>query len=225
MTTGYTPVGYNTGSVQNMQLGAGAIYLGLDVSSLTTSSTYAEVQALLRNATAKKLGATRGGATFNAVPSTSVIDIDDMKFPIPGATKLDSWDISLSSTALEVTETNIEWLLPTAERDAVTGAFRVRNTILPQHYKDNVVWVGKKGDGGYVVINLTTVLNVDGLAMTMANQGEATIPFTFNAHQAEGADTDFGPFQIWLFNANGVQGASQFAAPAGEIIQQENGKR
>jgi len=217
MATGYTPVGYSTNSVQNMQLGAGAVYLGLDVSSLTATSTYDDVQTLLRGATNKKLGATRGGCTFNAVPTISVMDIDDMKFPIPGASKLDSWEITLSSTALEITQRNIEWLLPTCERDPVSGAYQVRNIILPAHYMDNVTWVGKKGDGGYQVINLTTVLNIAGLAQTMENQGESTIPFTFQAHQSELGDTDVGPFQMWLFDSNGIQGAGLMAASAGTI--------
>ena len=215
MATGYTPVGYNTHSVQNMQLGAGAIYLGFDVSTITISTMYTDIQQMLRDSVDKKLGATRGGATFNAVPTTSVMDIDNMKFPIPGATKLDSWDIALASTALEITERNIQWLLPTAERDPITGAFRVRNMILPEHYMDNVVWVGQLGNGGYQLINLTTVLNVAGLAQTMASQGESTVPFTFNGHQADAEDTDFGPFQMWLFNANGVQEAASFAPLAG----------
>jgi len=204
-----------------MQLGAGAIYLGLDVSSLNATSTYEDVQTLLRAAADKKLGATRGGATFNATPTISIMDIDDMKFPIPGASKLDAWAITLASTALEITTKNIEWLLPTSFRNPITGAFGVRNIILPQHYMDNVVWAGKKGDGGYQVINLTTVLNVDGLAQTMASQGEGTIPFTFTAHQAEDSDTDVGPFQMWIFMADGMQSDSIVGASAGSIITPE----
>jgi hypothetical protein len=52
----------------------------------------------------------------------------------------------------------------------------------------------------------------------MASQGEGTIPFTFQAHQSEDGDSDVGPFQMWLFDHNGIQASAAYAATAGTVF-------
>lgn len=199
---GFRPSGLTPDTFKNIQTGAGAIYFNVDMTNVRIDTTWAEIQEILKAAyeANKMLGATRGGCTFNAVPDMRQMEIDDLQFDIPGTTQINRWEVTLGSTALEIKKDNILMMLPTSFQDPVTGAFRVSSVLTPEHYQKNVVWAGLKGDGGYQVIELTTVLNLEGMAQTMANQGEGTIPVNFRAHQANLADMQFGPFNIWLFD-------------------------
>jgi len=198
---GYTPTGLTPQSIDNMQLDAGAFFVNLDTSGLTTESTAKEFADILQQGmeSGKCLGATTGGGTFNAVPESRQIEADGLKFNPIGFTVYDAWNISLSTTMKEFSEANIKIAIPTAELMS-DGSIGASSTLMLHHYIEKFMWAGRIGGGGrLLMIELDDVLNASGMSLTINNNGEGQVPVEFVAHQGDITRMQYAPFRIRFF--------------------------
>lgn len=198
----YEPLGLTPDSFKNMQLNAGMFVIGLDTTSLTSTTTADEFATTLEAAVAagQSLGATTGGGSFNAVPEVRQIEADGMRAPIIGSTVFDSWEITLTTTIKEITKENMKRVIATAREDETTGALKIGNTLLPEDYIDYLGWAGMLLDGRLAYIQLENVLNIDGAALTFQDKGEGTIAVTYRGHQADMSRMQYAPVSIWFFD-------------------------
>jgi len=184
-----------------MTLGAGAFYVGLDMTGVTKDTTAAEFADILQNAVeeGKNLGATAKGGTFAATPQVRQIECDGMTYPVIGSTVFDSWDIRLTTTIKEITKTNLQLALATAEEEEESGAVLINSTLLPKHYIPTIGWAGLYVDGGLIYIELQNALNTAGMTLQFADKGEGTVAVEFRGHQGDLANMGFAPCRIWFF--------------------------
>ena len=203
--SGYNPVGLTPDSFKNMQLDAGAFFIGIDSSVITPTTTAEEFALILQQAVKdnKALGATIGGGSFQAVPEVRQIEADGMRSPIIGSTVFDSWDIKLTTTLKEITNDNMKTALATAEKDLTTGALIINNTLLPEHYIPVMGWAGRILDGRLIYIEIQNALNIVGMNLTFTDKGEGTIAVEFRSHQADLTKMQYAPVKIFFFDRDG----------------------
>ena len=198
----YTPSGLTPESFKNMQLDAGAFFVGLDVSSVTPTTTSDAFAVILQDAVTAGncLGATTGGGSFQAVPEVRQIEADGMRYPVIGSTVFDSWEVKLTTTLKEITKDNLAYSLATSETDATTGAIKINSTLLPDHYIPTMGWAGRLLDGRLIYIEIQNALNIVGTNLTFTDKGEGTIAVEFRAHQSDLTQMQYAPCRIYFFD-------------------------
>ena len=198
----YTPSGLTPTSFNEMQLGAGAFFVGIDgegISANTTAEEFAEVlQQALKDG--KSMGATAGGGTFVATPEVRQIEVDGMTYPVIGSTVFDSWDIRLTTTIKEITKENLKRALATSETDPLTGAIMINSSLLPEHYIPTLGWAGRLLDGRLLYIELQNALNTVGMTLTFVDKGEGSIAVEFRGHQSDLDKMQYAPCRVFFFD-------------------------
>lgn len=209
VVSGYNPVGLTPESFKNMQLDAGAFFVGLDTSEIEIDPATkkvgmtAEEFAIILQEGVKDglaLGATTGGGSFQAVPEVRQIEADGMRSPIIGSTVFDSWEVKLTTTLKEITQQNLAYALATSEIDTETGAIVINNTLLPDHYIPTMGWAGRLLDGRLLYIEIQNALNIVGTNLTFTDKGEGTIAVEYRAHQADLTKMQYAPVKIFFFD-------------------------
>ena len=199
-----TPVRPQT--FENLQLNAGAVVKNFDVSPYTDYSTLKEALFAAVKDSTKALGATRGGGTFTATPTMRSIEADGKRYEFKGSTVIDTWDIKLTATLMEITPDNFVLALGTAEKTEdksfTTGkktTIKLRTNIEDGDYIQNLVWFGNTSKG-LVAIALDNALNNTGVTLTFSDKGEGTIPVEFHAYQDTVENNEYAPCAIYFFD-------------------------
>ena len=193
--------GLDSASFQNLQLNAGVFLKKFDYSSITTVEALKTAIAEAMENAENRLGATRGGGSFQAVPQTRNIEADGNRYEFIGSTVYDYWDIHMTGTLLETTPGNVRDVLSSA--DAVTEGKVTKLTLRTQpEEKDymDLVWIGDTSKG-LMLIGLQNALNTAGMNFTFTDKGEGTLPFDFRAHQEKVNDYDTAPVDIIFLEA------------------------
>ena len=106
------------------------------------------------------MGATRGGGTFTATPTMRSIEADGKRYEFKGSTVIDTWDIKLTATLMEITPDNFVLALGTAEKTEDKSftvgkktTIKLRTNIEDGDYIQNLVWFGNTSKG-FVAIAL-----------------------------------------------------------------------
>lgn len=192
---------------ENLQLNAGVFIENFEI---TTELTASQLQLNILNILsgtgddAGVLGATIGGGSLVCEPAIRQIEADGMRYPIIGSTVNDSWTIRLTGTMKEITPNNFKRVL--ASCDAVKNTkgdvttLTLRTEIKKTDYISKLCWIGDTSKG-FVVIELSNVLNLDGATFTFTDRGEGTLPFNFQAHVASLSTMDSAPLRIIFFDA------------------------
>ena len=188
--------GFTKGTPEHLLLDAGAFFKNFNhMKDGEEDDTYeSAVKA------GKLIGATKGGGEFSAVPTLRNIEVAGVKGSAKGLRVIDSWEVYLKATVLEVTTETIRSALAAASvDDASDEAYSVitgNSAIELTDYLDNVTWVGTlSGSDKPVIIQVYNGLNTEGLKLTVQDKGEATIPMTFYGHYTFD-DLDSPPFKI-----------------------------
>ena len=197
----YTPSGLTPTSFNEMQLGAGAFFVGIDSTGIDADTSASQFADILQQALAegKSMGATTGGGTFVATPEVRQIEADGMTYPVIGSTVFDSWDIRLTTTIKEITKQNLKRALATSEIDPATGAIVINSTLLPEHYIPTLGWAGRMLDGRLMYIELQNALNTVGMTLTFVDKGEGSIEVEFRGHQSDLDRMQYAPCRIFYF--------------------------
>ena len=192
MTTGLRPASYT-----NLRLNAGLFLKNFDPSA---AKTPAELKSLIADAILRDecvIGATRGGGSFQCRPEIRQIEADGLRGAHMGATVNDRWVVKMTGTMLEITPANFAAALACAEvtSEGQVTCVRARTDIREEDYIPSLCWVGDTSRG-FVVIQLDNALNISGANFTFTDRGEGTLPFEFQAHQADAEDSGYAPFRI-----------------------------
>ncbi len=184
--------GFTKKTPESLQLDAGAFFVNYKVGTDTYKSAIEEE---------KLLGATRDGGEFSAKPTIRQISVDGVKGRAKGLEALDSWEVYLSATVLELTDQALRRALTapdTAESDLEThSVITARNNIELSDYYENVTWVGTiSGSNEPIIIQVYNALNTDGITLTVKDASEGTVKMTFYGHYSQ-ADLDTPPFRIY----------------------------
>lgn len=190
---------------ERLQLNAGAFLKNFDLSTYTEYSALEEALfAAIKDGT-KALGATRGGGTFTATPTMRSIEADGKRYEFKGSTVIDTWDIKLTATLMEITPDNFVIALGTAEKTEDKAftvgkktTIKLRTNIEDGDYIQNLVWFGNTSKG-FVAIALDNALNSTGVTLTFSDKGEGTIPVEFHAYQDTVESNEYAPCAIYFF--------------------------
>jgi len=200
----YTPSGLTPTSFNEMLLGAGAFFVGIDSNDITANTTAEEFAAILQQALedGKSMGATAGGGSFVATPEVRQIEVDGMTYPVIGSTVFDSWDIRLTTTIKEITKQNLQRALATSEIDPTTGAIVISSTLTAEHYIPTLGWAGRLLDGRLMYIELQNALNTVGMTLNFVDKGEGSIDVEFRGHQSDLDQMQYAPCKIFYFGTS-----------------------
>lgn len=191
---------------ERLLLNAGAFLKNFDLSTYTEYSALEEALfGAIKDGT-KALGATRGGGTFTATPTMRSIEADGKRYEFKGSTVIDTWDIKLTATLMEITPDNFVLALGTAEKNEdksfTTGkktTIKLRTNIEDGDYIQNLVWFGNTSKG-LVAIALDNALNNTGVTLTFSDKGEGTLPVEFHAYQDTVENNEYAPCAIYFFD-------------------------
>lgn len=171
--------GVTSETKQNIQLGAGVLCSGFVSATKVISGI---------------IGASRGGGSFTAVPTTRQIPVDGMPTHTVGMEVIDDWIATLNVTLLDTTETAIKLALGAA--DVTSGVIKARHEIKEEDYED-VYWVGNKAGGGFLAIKLLNARNKSGFNFTIVDKGEGTFSLALIANYSIPTTGEFiVPFEI-----------------------------
>lgn len=191
--------GLDSKSFERLQLNAGVFLKDFDYSNIKSLEELKAAIAEAMKDDAHRMGATRGGGNFQAVPTTREIEADGKRYEFVGSTVYDYWDIRMSGTLLEFVKGTLKALLATADAETIgTGVtkFTLRTQPKDEDYM-NLVWVGDTSKG-YLMIGLKNALNTAGMNFTFTDKGEGTLPFEFHARQDKVEDYETAPVDIFL---------------------------
>ena len=191
---------------ERLQLTAGAFLKNFDLSTYTEYSALEEALfGAIKDGT-KVLGATRGGGTFTATPTMRSIEADGKRYEFKGSTVIDTWDIKLTATLMEITPDNFVLALGTAEKTEDKSftagkktTIKLRTNIEDGDYIQNLVWFGNTSKG-LVAIVLDNALNNTGVTLTFSDKGEGTLPVEFHAYQDTVENNEYAPCAIYFFD-------------------------
>lgn len=195
------PVGLSANTAKRIQVNAGLFIENFSYSTATDAASFKTLLESAVTAGTGVLGATRGGGTFVATPEIRELEADGKRYRTKGLIKTDSWDIRLTGTLIEAYEGNFKRALISADVTSGTSKKTVtlRTAIEDTDYIDSLCWISLMGDGGYMVIEVQNVINLDGLTFTFQDKNEGTIPFNFAACHADVVGQDSAPFKITYF--------------------------
>jgi len=184
--------GYTAKTADNLLLDAGAFFINFDIEVDDFDSAVAAD---------KLLGATRGGGNFSAVPEMRTIEVDGVKGAAKGLQVIDSWEVKMTASVLEVSKEGLARALTASETDTTTNLeydiISAKNHIDITDYIDNITFVGtKSGTVEPVIIQIYNALNTTGLTLQTQDKGEAVISMEFLGHYDD-SDLDSPPFKIF----------------------------
>lgn len=209
--------GVRSETFQNLLLNAGVFLNNFDYSTYKTATELITAIKAKIAADDGILGATRGGGTFQATPTVRHIEADGKRYEFKGSTINDGWTIQMTGTLLEVTPENFAIVLAMADvsTDGNIKTVVLHTDVMDDDYLEHLVWVGDTSKG-VALIDLKNALNTAGANMTFTDKGEATLPFTFVAHQDKVEDYDEAPVKILYFYDASAAAASVAADEAQE---------
>ena len=189
---------------ENLQLNAGVFVPNLDMSAINSAQTM-RAKVAERIAAGTTLGMTSGGGTFSIGRETRPPDVDGRRYLHKGAQFVDSMDGSLTSTLIEITPANWQYVIgttePLASNTATKKAYKIKTALNDGAYINNIVWVGDTADGLFVAIEFYNALNTADIAFTFQDKNEGKLPFELHAHQNQVLDYDVAPFAVHFLDS------------------------
>ncbi len=187
----YTKIPADT--FKNLQLNAGVLLKSFDV----------ETQTLAADSI---IGATSGGVSFTAVPSSIDFgeDIDNCPKNTKEMMHLDSWEAKMSGTFASVSKSLAKTLVGAAD---LSGAkITPRNDFSDADFSD-LWWVGdysevnedgtSTGKAGFIAIHLLNSLSTGGFSIQSSDKGKGQFEFEFTGHYSM-EDQDKVPFEVYI---------------------------
>lgn len=183
--------GLNSKTPEHLLLDSGAFFKNFIIGTDTYES-----------ATAKLIGATKGGGSFSAVPSFRDIEIDGLRGATKGMKLLESWEVKLSAAIVEITPDIIKDSLAIAEKKSSTTLstheeIKGKMCIEDSDYIENITWIGNlSGSNDPVIIQVFNAVNAKGLELSFEDKGETVSEMEFMGHFSL-ANQNEVPFKIF----------------------------
>ena len=157
---------------EDMQLDVGVLLTSFDPSSPTISD-------------ANIITATTGGITINCKPTFSDLgsDVDNVPNDMKEFKHLDSWECSISTTALGTAPAMIKKALGCADIDGTDSTKIIPRAKLNQSdFDSSIWWVGDKANGGYAAVELKNALSTEGFTLKTTKNGKGQTSITIRGH-------------------------------------------
>lgn len=160
------------------------------------------------------LTATTGGITLNIKPTYSDYgdDVDNCPTNTKELKMIDDIEVSVSTTAINISENNIMYMLGAADKDAVTGAIKPRKTLKMTDFKD-IWYVGDLANGGFVAMKISNALSTDGFSLKTTKKGKGNFTLTLTGHFSI-SNVDEVPCEIYLGEASDDDASITFSTSA-----------
>ena len=155
----------------DLQMDAGVLLKTFDPSSPTAP------------ADADIITATTGGINPTCVPTFSDMgeDVDNCPANMKELKHLDSWECTISTTALGTSAELIRLALGAADITAQSGKIVPRKDLAQTDFSD-IWWVGDKAGGGFVALRLINALSTGGFSLQTTKNGKGQIALTLTGH-------------------------------------------
>lgn len=174
--------GISASTADHMILDVGALYANISLSALRGAGPN---QLTLALASAKLIGATRGGASVNTGKAMRDIEIDGRRFPLKGLVRIDSYDPTLRMTILEQTVSNLKRQLANYDEVAYAGftEFSPSVTVKAAEYIDNIALVTAiNNTTTSLVVVLENALVVEAMEFSFEDKNEIAVETVFKGH-------------------------------------------
>jgi hypothetical protein len=175
---------------EELQINAGILLKDFDIET----GTYAESDFLT---------ATTGGIQISVKGTYEDFgsDIDNCpKNTLELKRKTDADEVSMSTTALCVSEDLLLFSLGAADKDDRTGAIKPRRDLKTTDFK-TLWWVGDKADGGFVAAKISNALSTDGFTLKTTDKGKGQISLGITGHVSIHAQ-DVVPAEFYIENGD-----------------------
>lgn len=125
--------------------------------------------------------ATTGGVNPSCTATYSDLgeDVDNCPNRMKELMKLDGWDCTLSTTAINMDADTIRLALGAA--DKVGGRVIPRRELQQKDFSD-LWWVGDRADGGFVACHLKNALSTGGFSLQTTKNGKGQVAITLTGH-------------------------------------------
>lgn len=180
----FTRIPQNT--FNELQLNAGILLKDFDVET----GTFADSDIIT---------ATTGGIQINVKPTFEDYgaDIDNCpKNTRELKKKTDADEVTMSTTALCISENLLLFQLGAADKDENTGAIKPRKELKTTDFKD-IWWVGDLSDGGYVAAKISNALSTDGFSLKTTDKGKGQFALGITGHVSIDAQ-DVVPAEFYI---------------------------
>lgn len=127
--------------------------------------------------------ATTGGINVVCQPSFSDLgeDVDNCPNNMMELKKLESWECTVSFTAIGTSAELIKLSLGCADIDSATSKITPRADLAQTDFSD-LWWVGDRADGGFVAIQIKNALSTEGFSLQTTKNGKGQISCTITGH-------------------------------------------
>lgn len=128
--------------------------------------------------------ATTGGINPVCKPNYSDFgeDVDNCPNNMKELKHLDSWDCSVSFTALGTSPELIKMSLGAADIDGTDASKIIPRADLEQTDFSSIWWVGDKANGGFVAIQLLNALSTEGFSLQTSKNAKGQVAVTLTGH-------------------------------------------
>ena len=142
-------------------------------------------------------------------------DIDNCPKNMKELKRLDSWEATLSGTALTIDTASATQM--TGAADASGNKVTPRNDVKLTDFSD-VWWVGNYGEDGCAAVHLINALSTDGFSLQTGNKAKGQFTFAFTGHYSIDSQ-DTPPFELYIVKTStAVAQAADEGAAEGEAV-------
>lgn len=179
----FTKIPQNT--FEELQINAGILVKDFDVAT----GTFAD---------SDMISATTGGITINVKPTYEDFgdDIDNCAKNTMELKRITETEVSISTTALNINESLLMFMLGAADKDSVTGAIKPRKDLKTTDFS-TIWWIGDLSDGGYIAVKISNALSTDGFSIKTTDKGKGNVSLTLTGHTSLYAQ-DVIPAEFYL---------------------------
>ena len=178
---------------EELQINAGILVKDFDVATGTFDD-------------ADMITATTGGITVNVKPTYEDFgsDIDNCPKNTMELKRITETEVSISTTALNINEDLLMYLLGAADKDATTGAIKPRKDLKTTDFS-TIWWIGDLSNNGYIAVKISNSLSTDGFSIKSSDKGKGNISITLTGHVSMDAQ-DVIPAEFYLGEAEDLVG-------------------
>ena len=168
-----------------LQINAGILVKDFDVST----GTFADSDMLT---------ATTGGITVNVKPTYQDFgdDIDNCPKNTMELKRITETEVCLTTTALNINEDLLLYMLGAADKDTNTGAIKPRKDLKTTDFK-TIWWIGDLSNNGYIAVKISNALSTDGFSIKTTDKGKGNVSITLTGHVSIDAQ-DVIPAEFYL---------------------------
>lgn len=132
---------------------------------------------------ADMITATTGGITVNVKPTFEDFgsDIDNCPKNTMELKRITETEVSISTTALNINEDLLLFMLGAADKDSTTGAIKPRADLKLTDFA-SIWWIGDLANNGFVAVKIINALSTDGFSLKTADKGKGNVSITLTGH-------------------------------------------